>query len=185
MKELTEHIDKIDLNYRTQELVDQLEHLFKIITSKCSPQEEKLLREDFDTFIERGRFVILNTFAGGIIFLREPEVIEFIAVDFNAQKKTMDSQVKYGSAKRNPRNVKYKPNAGQIESTSAHTNIIFPHFFDYRKNIQLILLRIIGKLIKAICEHHKRASWFMDYKRDFDVNLSINGVLELTLTILA
>lgn len=185
MGPLATKIDQIDFNCRTQELVDQLEEAHAIIASDCTEQEKKMLREDFNQFIEYGRYVILNTFAGGIIFLREPEVIEYIRVDFDEDKKEMNSEVKYGSAERNSRNVKYKPEVGQVESSQTRIGAVFPSFFLYRRNVQTLLLLVIAKMIKKICEHHKQESWFMKYERNFHLHLSINKTEIIRFEILA
>jgi hypothetical protein len=175
MQELYEKIAQIDFNYRTQELVDQLEESFELISQACTVSDKQLLRKDFNLFIERGRFILLQTFAGGIIFLREPETIEYILVDFSESQQRINFSVRYQSDKRNTRNVKYKPNAGQVESSAAGISAIFPHFFEYEKNIQTLFLLIVAKIIKKICEHHKRESWFMKYEQGFPLSISIDS----------
>ena len=183
MKGLFSEINKIDFPYRIQEQIDLLDKAFNRIADEATAEEKKLLKEDFNVFIERGRFVILNTFAGGIIFLREPEVIEYIKIDFDTASNRLYSSVRYGSENRKERNVKYKPEAGQTESTEGSLSILMPNFFRYNINIQLALMLIIGKIVKKICESHSENSWFMKYEKDFMTSISINGEELITLDV--
>ncbi|MGK0364691.1 MAG: transcription elongation factor GreA-like protein [Saprospiraceae bacterium] len=69
-------------------------------------EEEILFKKDFEFYLDRGRFVVHNTIAGGIIFLREPEIINGIKIEFNSELNAAFVAVEYASEKRNARNLK-------------------------------------------------------------------------------
>ncbi|WP_394747649.1 hypothetical protein [Spongiimicrobium salis] len=150
--------------------------VFPFLTEK----EQLLLQEDFDFYLEdTGRVYVHNTFAGGIIFLREPEIIEGIKIEFNSTRNEAWASVEYASELRNSRNVKYKPDAGKIEKVNWNMLAIFPNFTKHRRDIQVILMIIIGKIVKHICEYYKSNSWFMEFEKAFEIQLFLDGDLEL------
>lgn len=181
MESVLSQIEEIDFHRLSK---DKLSKNFKKASAIIFPwleEEEKiLLQEDFSFYLEhKGRFYVHNTFAGGIIFLREPEIIEEIKIEFNSTQNNALASVEYGSEERNSRNVKYKPDAGKIEKFKWNMQGIFPNFEKYRKAIKIILMGIIGKIVKHICEYYKTNSWFMEFEKEFEVKLFLDGDLEL------
>ncbi|HEX6429958.1 MAG TPA: hypothetical protein VF008_19825 [Niastella sp.] len=117
MLTLIDKINQIEFPGRGNELLDALDALYKIGSNNLAENEKVMLRHDIDHFYhEKGRWLVHNTFAGGIIFLREPEVINKIKILFHSDLNEAAATVEYASEKRNARNVKYKPTAGQFES---------------------------------------------------------------------
>jgi hypothetical protein len=177
-------IDKINqIEFRVREfdkLLDALDSLYKIVSNNLAENEKVMLRHDIDHYYnEKGRWLVHKTFAGGIIFLREPEVINKIEIQFHSDSNEAAATVEYASEKRNARNVKYKPTAGQIESITWSMEHIFPNFNKHSKDIKVILMAIIGKITKHICESYRKDSWFMQFEKSFDIELFLDGGLEL------
>jgi hypothetical protein len=181
MNKIIEKINQINFySFIVSGVPDLIDLIFKLGSVGLSDTNKKLFRNDLDYLLhQKGRFLIHNTFAGGIIFLREPETIKAIEIRLHSGNSEVDVLVEYGSEKRNARNVKYKPNAGQIESTTWNMGAIFPNFNKHSKDIKIILMAIIGKMVKDICERHKKQSWFMCYEKPFDLRLFLDGKLEL------
>lgn len=163
-----------------EDLLNAFNSLFEIASANLSENEKVMLRYDLDHFYHNeGRLIVLKTFAGGIIFLREPEVINKIEILFRSELNEATASVEYASEKRNARNVKYKPNAGQIESMKWNMELIFPNFNKHTKDIKVILMAVIGEITKYICESYKKNSWFMEFERPFDIELFLDGESEL------
>ncbi len=163
-----------------EKLAQNLQQVCELLAPVLSDEEKSLLREDLDFYLERGRWGVHNTFMGGIIFLREPEIIKNIRIEFDSRANKALPSVEYGSEKRNARNVKYKPDAGKIESTDWNLLGILPGFSRHRKEIQLVLMAIIGRIIQRLCEDEKKNGWFMKFEKPFDIELFLDGRLELT-----
>jgi hypothetical protein len=180
MLTLIDKINQIEFPGRGNELLDAIYALYKIGSNNLAENEKVMLRHDLDHFFhEKGRWLVHNTFAGGIIFLREPEVINKIEILFRSDLNEATAAVEYASEKRNARNVKYKPTAGQIESKTWGMEYIFPNFNKHSKDIKVILMVIIGKITKHICESYRKDSWFMEFERPFEIELYLDDGLEL------
>ncbi len=165
---------------RGEKLLRNLESAYRLIDSQINGEnQKKILKEDFSFFIETGRFVVKKTFTGGIIFLREPETIMGIKIDFNTDTNKAIASVEYSSNKRNARNVKHKPNAGKIESVDWKMIGVFPNFNTYEKEIKIALMMIIGQMTKQNCEIYRRDSWFMKFEKEFDIQIFLDNRLEL------
>ncbi|MBO9203108.1 MULTISPECIES: hypothetical protein [Niastella] len=180
MLTLIDKINQIKFPGKGYELLDVLDTLYKIVSNNLAENEKVMLRHDLDHYYhEKGRWLVHKTFAGGIIFLREPEVINKIEIRFYSDPNEAAATVEYASEKRNARNVKYKPTAGQIESITWSMGHIFPNFNKYSKDIKVILMAIIGKIIKHICESYRKDSWFMQFEKPFEIELFLDGEREL------
>lgn len=183
MHPIIEQINQLNFPPRNQELLAKtLEEAFSLIAPELATKyQSMLLREDFEFLSTQYRFYkIHNTFAGGIIFLREPETIEEIRIEYYSFSNSAVVSVEYASEQRNARNIKHKPGTGKIESTTWNMLGIFPHFAAYENSIKIYLLAIIGKLTKVICEHHKADSWFMQYEKPFEIQIFLDHEIVLT-----
>ncbi len=185
MKNLIEKIQKIKLGRKDDKFHRELDRAFRIISTEIEPAHKEFLREDFELFRSRGRYIVNNTFMGGIIFLREPETIERIKIDFKTDTNSALAEVEYGSEIRNKRNVKYKPNAGKIESVEWSMLGIFPNFFKYDKEIKIVLVVLIGNFVKVICEYFNQNSWFMMYEKNFDIEIILDNEKVISLPVKA
>jgi len=174
-------IEEINFHKLSKEkLSEDFKRASGIIFPDLMENERILLNEDFDHYVnKKGRVYVHNTFAGGIIFLREPEIITEIRIEFDSDKNEALASVEYGSENRNSRNVKYKPNAGKIEKQKWNMLGVFPNFNKHERNIKIILMAIIGKIVKQICEYYKVDSWFMEFEKEFEVQLFLDGKREL------
>lgn len=173
-------INQIKFPGKGYELLDVLDTLYKIVSNNLAENEKVMLRHDLDYYYhEKGRWLVHKTFAGGIIFLREPEVINKIEILFHSDLNEAAAIVEYASEKRNARNVKYKPTAGQFESMTWRMEHIFPNFNKHSKDIKVILMTVIGKITKHICESYGKDSWFMQFEKSFDIELFLDGEREL------
>lgn len=56
---------------------------------------------------------------------------------------------------------------------------IFSKFNKHKKDIKVILMVVIGKINKYICESFRKDSWFMQYENPFDIERFLDGGLEL------
>src|SRR4051794_8910512 len=124
---LIDAINEIQIPISGKELQNAFNELYRLSSIDLTEEEKILLRYDLDFFYEKGRWVILQTFAGGIIFLREPETINKIEIQFHSNQNEALALVVYGSKKRNARNIKYKPGTGQIENLTWNMLGIFPN----------------------------------------------------------
>ena len=168
---------------KEEEIIQLSDAVFEQISSEIKTSHNAFIQRDFQVFKSKGIYLIQNAFAGGIIFLREPETIEEIKVVFNSSTNSALAKVKYGSEVRNTRNVKYKPNAGKSESVNWNMLQIFPHFHEYDNDIRVDLITLIGKIIKTICEDLNQKSWFMQYKENFDLELFLDKEKVITIPI--
>ena len=185
MKTLKDRIGEIEISGRGKKLIAGFNNAFEIIFSEIDLNFKPLLKDDFELFNDKGKFWVNNTFAGGIIFLREPEIIEGIKIDFKTDTNSALATVEYGSENRNSRNVKYKPKAGKFESTEWNMLGIFPNFCKYESEIKVALMMLIARYVKTICEDLNQNSWFMKYEKDFNLELFLDSVLEIRLHIKA
>jgi hypothetical protein len=180
MRTLLENIENIEFHKSSKkELTQYFEKASILILPYLNETEKSLLKEDFDSYLNKGKFYVSKTFAGGIIFLREPEIINEIRIKFNSKLNEALAIVEYASGERNSRNVKYKPNAGKIEDFKWNMKGIFPNFNKYENKIKIVLIAIIGKIVKRICEYHKKESWFMEFEKEFEIKLFLDTELEL------
>lgn len=177
-----EKIYSMDLSPRGQKFVKNVDNVFEILYSSSNSSEKKMLDEDINTFKSNGRFAVYNTFTGGI-YLKEPEVIKSISIDFSTKTNTATIAVKYSSDKRNKVNTRYKAKSGQLESLEWNMKGVFPNFSNYSENIYLKLVIFIGKYVKIVCQHSNKNSLYMNYLKDFDLFLSVNSVLKFDLKI--
>ncbi|OQP43614.1 hypothetical protein A4H97_33860 [Niastella yeongjuensis] len=67
---------------------------------------------------------------------------------------------------------------GQFESITWNMGNIFPNFNKHTKDIKVLLMVIIGKITKQICESLKKDSWFMKFESPFNIELFLDGGLE-------
>jgi hypothetical protein len=185
MGTLIDKIEIIELARRKENLLNGLDEAYEIIFSEIKQDHKSLFKDDFELFRSKGRYLVHNTFAGGIIFLREPETIEGIKIDFRTDTNNALAEVKYGSGIRNRRNVKYKPKAGKIESIKWNMLGVFPNFNEYDKEIKIALITLIGKFVKTICEDLNQNSWFMKYKNNFDLEMILDNEMLIKLPIKA
>jgi hypothetical protein len=159
------------------EQISDFEIAYKLMIPHLDIENQEMLKQDFDKFKEQGTWVVHNTFSGGIIFLREPEIINKIKIEFSSELNQATASVEYSSEIRNLRNIKYKPDTGKIESTKWNMLAIFPNFSKYDKPIKIILILIIGKIVKRICEYRNVNSWFMKYEKEFELELELDNEL--------
>ncbi|WP_299678712.1 hypothetical protein [uncultured Dokdonia sp.] len=182
MEKLLEDIDKVEFTTGTNFSYD-LDREFKLIASKLEPIQKKYLKSDFNRFLEKGRFAVLNAFGGGILFLKVPESIEKIKIESLTDSKGFKASVLFNSEFRRIENTKYKPDAGRIESTRWNVELIFPNFFEYAKEVQIALLLIIGKIVKRICEYGRTNFAYMKIENEFQIELLIDNRIESKLKV--
>lgn len=156
---------------------------FELISSKLDSDQQKSLKEDFSIFLDKGKYLVLNTFSGGILFLKVPERIEKIRIEARTNLHDIRASVVYSSEERKPENIKYKPESGKIESLEWNTGLIFPNFYRYQRIIQVALLIVIGKIIKRICEYGKDKFAYMKIENDFDIEILIDNQIESKLKV--
>jgi hypothetical protein len=182
MNNLTEEIK--DIEFKTgQNFHFDLDKEFELISSNLDLKEQELLKTDFDFFLDKGKFLVINTFGGGILFLKVPELIESIKIDSRTDKKDFKASVVFKSEIRKAENIKYKPEVGKIESTQWYTKAVFPNFHQYDKKIQKALLIVIGKIVKRICEYGRTNFAHMKIENEFGIELLINGQIESKLKV--
>ena len=174
LKNLIQKIEVVELARRKEKLLQGLDKVQELISSEIHQNYKTLIKEDFEFFKQKGRFWIHNTFAGGVIFLREPETIEGIKIDIDSETENALVKVEYSSENRNKRNVKHKPDADKVESTEWNMKGIFPNFREYDNEIQILLIVLIARFVKVICEDLHQNSWFMKYEKDFDLEIYLN-----------
>ena len=178
-------IDEIkELEFETEQNFHfDLDDEFELISSHLNLKEKELLKTDFDFFLKKGKFLVHNTFGGGILFLKVPERIEKIMIDSQIDENEIKACVVFESDLRKTENIKYKPEAGKIESTKWNVNAIFPNFYQYDKKIQGALLTVIGKIVKRICEYGQTNFAYMKIENEFGIELLINGQIESKLKV--
>ena len=174
MEKLLEDIGKLDFTTGVN-FSYNLDKEFELISSSLDLIQQEYLKADFDRFLRKGRFAVLNTFGGGILFLKVPEPIEKIRIYSRTNLKDFKASVKFKSDTRIPENIKYKPNAKKIESVQWSTDLIFPNFHQYPVAIQKALLLIIGRIVKRICEYGRTNFAYMKIENEFDIELLIDN----------
>ncbi|WP_298427410.1 hypothetical protein [uncultured Kordia sp.] len=180
---MIEEIESIDFSRSSKNLTKGLNTAFDIISSKTEQNHTLLLKDDFELFKSKGKYHVLKTFAGGIIFLREPEIIVGIKINFKTNTNTALVKVEYGATNRNSRNIKYKPNTGKFESIQWNLFRVFPNFNKYNKEVKIALIALISRYVKTICEDLNQNSWFMKYEKDFYLECFLDTELEIKLLI--
>lgn len=70
-----------------------LDRELRLISSSVDPTQLELLKSDFNRYLEKGKFVVLNTFAGGILFLKVSEPIEKIRIESRTGLKDFEASV--------------------------------------------------------------------------------------------
>ncbi|MDR6239145.1 hypothetical protein [Aureibacter tunicatorum] len=140
------------------------------------------IHEDFSYFLKKGRFVVHNTIAGGVIFLKEPEIIRSLQIYYDSLSNVSIVVVEYPEP-RNATNVKYKPNVGSQEHAEWNMEAIFPNFRNYDLIIQKSLMLFWANYVKSICETYQKNSWFMRYTDRFELNVFWDNKLEFAITV--
>lgn len=174
MEKLIEQIKDIPLTMEAVFDYD-LEREFDLISPYLTKDDSSLLKSDFNSFLDKGKFLVLNTFAGGILFLKNPEPIKEIGLEYESNLNSIIASITYLSEERDFENVKRKPGVGQIESTTWHNEIIFSNFSNYPQNIKIALLIVLGKIVKRICEYGRLNIAYMKIENSFKINLRIDG----------
>ena len=183
MGKLLEDIDEIEFTTGTNFSYD-LDREFKLIASKLEPTQKEYLKSDFNRFLEKGRFAVLNTFGGGILFLKVPESIEKIKIESLTDSQDFEVSVLFNSEFRRIENTKYKPKVGgRIESIRWNVELIFPNFYEYSKEIQGALLLIVGRIVKRICEYGRNNFAYMKIESEFQIELLIDNRIESKLKV--
>ncbi|WP_055448087.1 hypothetical protein [Lacinutrix mariniflava] len=182
MNKLLDKIENIEFTTGPNFSYD-LDREFELISSNLESDKRKLLKEDFNQFSEKGRFLVMNTFGGGILFLKVPERIEKIRIDSRTESNDFKASVIFESDSRKTENIKYKPEVGKTESTEWNAKAIFPNFYKYEKTTQKALLIIIGKIVKRICEYGQTNFAYTKIENEFEIELLIDGQIEYKLNI--
>lgn len=169
-------IEEIDFHVRdAKKLASALIRLFNLCSDKLKPSMQNWLIEDCGMFLSQGKQQIHNTYNGGLLFLREPERIKELRLEFCSHEKLAKVIVEFDSSVRNERNIKYKTNAGKVEGIEWKLLGIFPHFHFYPKEVQGILIMALAKIGKEICETQNKDSWHMIYTHDFEIKAILDG----------
>jgi hypothetical protein len=178
-------IKEIDFSVRDAEkLASALISLFNVCREELKKPLQNKLIEDFGTFLSQGKWTIHNTYNGGLLFLREPERVSELRLEFSSQEKTAQVVVEFDSSTRNQRNTKYKPDAGKTESVEWKLSWLFPHFHFYPIEVQRFLIMALAKIGKEICEKENKDSWHMIYTHDFEIKAILDGEVIDTLEVL-
>ena len=180
MNNLLDEIKEIEFKVKRNFNFD-LDKEFELISSNLNLNEIGLLKSDFQFFLNKGKFVVINTFAGGILFLKVPEQIEKITIDAGIENNDFIASVIFESDIRKPENIKYRPRANKTQSIEWKDIAILPNFFKYEKEIQIVLLTVIGKIVKWICEYGRTNFAYMKIENEFNIELMINEQIETTL----
>ena len=169
-------VNNITFNVRNgKALAQALISLFELCEEELTDSMQNWLIEDFGQFIHKGKWTVHNTYNGGILFLREPERIEEIRLEFSSQLKTAWAIVEFDTRNRNKRNTKYKPTAGKLEATEWNLEGMFPKFNFYPHKVQILLISALCKIGKEICEKENRESWYMKYTHDFTIKAMLDN----------
>lgn len=156
-----------------EQIAENLDQAFELISSYLHSSYHLLLKSDFEVFLQKGRFKILNTFHGGILFLKVPEAIERIRLDYFSDRSSMIASVEFTSDQRAYENIKSKPEAGKIESIEWHLTGLFPHIHQFPEKVQYMLLVILQQMVKAICESYQGKP-YMQIENAFYIELSVD-----------
>jgi hypothetical protein len=178
-------LDKIkDIEFTTgSNFSYNLDREFELISSSLESDKKEFLNEDFKQFFDKGRFLVMNTFVGGILFLKVPERIENIRIDSQTESNEFKASVIFESDSRKTENIKDKPEVGKTEFTKWNIKAIFPNFNKYEKTIQKALLIVIGKIVKRICEYGRANFAYMKIENEFEIELLIDGRIESNLKV--
>lgn len=160
-----------------------LDREIELFSSKLDSNHIALLEEDFSKFFDKGKFLLMNTFHGGLLFLKVSEPIEKLTLEYRTASKDLLTSVNFSSSSRRAENVKYKPNCGTHESIRWSNHIMFPNFSHYPKTIQIGLLIVLGKIIKRLCEYGRSHFAYMKIENEFDIELLIDDKTESTLRV--
>ena len=182
MKKLIDEIEKIEFE-TGQNFSFDLDKEFELISQHLNSKEKEFLENDFNFFLEKGKFLVHNTFGGGILFLKVPERIEKINIDSRTEKNDFKASVIFESDSRKAENIKYKPDVGKVESIEWNVNAIFPNFYKYEREVQKALLTVIGKIVKKICEYGQTNFAYMKIENEFEIELQIDGQSEFKLKV--
>ena len=182
MKNLTEEIKDIEFKSGPN-FHFNLDREFKLISSNLDLKEQELLKTDFDFFLDKGKFLVINTFGGGILFLKVSEIIERIQIDSRTDNQDFKASVVFKSEIRKAENIKYKPEVGKIASIQWNTKAVFPNYHQYNRKIQKALLIVIGKIVKKICEYGRTNFAYMKIENEFEIELLISGQIESILKV--
>lgn len=171
-----ELLKEIEFKVRdTKALLSALTALFNVCKEELSDSLENKLIEDFGYFIAKGKWVVHNTYNGGILFLREPERIQEIRLEFSSDSRAIMAIVEFDTDIRNQRNTKYKPKAGKTEQAEWNLEGLFTHFKLYPQKVQTYLLSALAKIGKEICEKQNQESWYMKYTHDFKIKALLDN----------
>jgi len=94
MKQLYTDIKSIEI-YLDEDSNFNLEPELKLISIHISEKEQLLLKTDFEIFLKEGQFIVLNTFGGELLFLKETELIERIKIESINDIKKVTASVIY------------------------------------------------------------------------------------------
>ena len=177
MKNLSEEIENIEFITGPNFSYD-LDREFDLISSNLVPDDKVLLKEDFDQFLDKGKFLVLNTFSGGLLFLKVSEPIEKIRINARRESRDFEVSVIFDTELRKTENIKYKPEVGKAESVEWNVGSILPSFYEYDKPIQIALLMVIGRIVKRICEYGRTKFAYMKIENEFGIELLIDGQVE-------
>lgn len=180
-EEVMNYIHKLDELQRIpfhprEKIAENLDQAHALISSYLHSSYHLLLRSDFDVFLEKGRFTVLNTFHGGIVFLKVPEAIERVDLEFFSDRSVINASVTFASDQRAYENVKNNPDAGKMESIEWNLIKLFPHMHRYPKRVQRMLLVILKKMTITIFESDQNTP-YMQLENEFPVKLSIDNQL--------
>lgn len=160
-----------------------LDKEFETLLPFLYKKNSTFLKQDFDFFLKKGKFLVINTLGGGILFLKVPETIDNIQLDYKSSLDEIVIALTFLSKQRAEENIKYKPDAGQIESAIWKMNLIFPHFHKYQPNIKYALMIVLGKIVKHICEFGRENFAYMKIVNEFEIKLAIDDNILDTLKV--
>ena len=126
---------------------------------------------------------MLNTFGGGILYLKVPEPIKKIEIKSRTKSKDFEASVHFKSKLRRPENIKYNSQTGVKETAKWNVELIFPNYFEYPKGLQKALLLIIGRKVKRICEYGRTNFAYMNIENEFEIKLLIDNKVESRLKV--
>lgn len=173
MQKLLEELENLEFSPDLDYIYD-LDREFDLIAPHLDATKQSILRADFDHFLYKGKFLVINSFAGGMLFLKVPEQIEKIRIDAQQASDSFEASVVFVSARRSE-NIKYIPDAGKISSAQWPVAWIFANFYWYDNFMQQVLLVILGKIVKHICEYGRTNFAYMKIENAFEIELAIDG----------
>jgi hypothetical protein len=177
-------IKDIEFNIRdANTLAIALISLYKICEIELDKSLKNKLIEDFGVFLSSGKWQIHNTYNGGLLFIREPEKIKEIRLEFSSELKTANAIVEFDCEFRNERNIKYKEVKGNTEIVEWKLLGVFPHFNFYPQKVQMYLITALAKIGKEICEKENKSSWHMIYTHDFKIKVFLDSKIIETIDV--